>query len=181
MLTTVNRNILLYFLIAIIIIAVVVVLSGTIWAIIKSNREGNSIKIKVIITSVLCIVIAGVSWILNFGWIRFIMTFMLIPFIHAIVFFLINLFTSFHINKSNNLKLFNFLYCITYLLAYLFLPDGGDVGGMYVFFGLIHSDWFVDISGSISTFAFICNIVLSVLQIIYLLKARKTNLINTEK
>jgi hypothetical protein len=52
------------------------------------------------------------------------------------------------------------------LLGYLSLPDGGDVGPMYVFFGLIHNDIVANISYIISSISFIGNIVLFILQIV---------------
>ena len=174
MLANVNRDLLLYSLITIIIIAVLVIVGGTIIAIVKSCKQGNHSKRNAVLASVLCIVIAGFSWVLNMGWIRFIMTFMLIPFIHAIIFFLTNLFTAGYIPKSKKLRNMNIFFYITYLLFYILLPDGGDVGGMYVFFGLIHSDLFSNICNAISHAAILGHIVLLILQIIEVIKTKKS-------
>ena len=73
MLANVNRDILLYSLIAITIIAGLVIVGGTIIAIVKSYKQGNHSKRNAILTSLLCVVVAGFSWIFNMGWIRFIM------------------------------------------------------------------------------------------------------------
>ena len=54
----VNRDILLYSLIAIITIAVLVILGGTTMAIVKSHKQGNHGKRNVILASLLCIAIA---------------------------------------------------------------------------------------------------------------------------
>ena len=140
MLADINRTLLLYLLIGVIIIAVLVIVCGTIIAIIKACKKGEHNKRKDILLTLLCIAIAAASWIFNMGWIRFIMTFLLIPFIHAIVFFLVNLFSSKYIQKSKKSRNIYIMLCITYLLFYLLLPDGGDVGEMYVFFGLIHNN-----------------------------------------
>lgn len=173
MLANVNRDILLYSLIAITIIAGLVIVGGTIIAIVKSYKQGNHSKRNAILTSLLCVVVAGFSWIFNMGWIRFIMTFMLIPFIHAIIFFLINLFTACYIHKSKKLRNINISFCLTYLLFYILLPDGGDVGEMYVFFGLIHSNLFSSICNTISSLVVLAHIVLFILQIIEIVKTKK--------
>ncbi len=174
MLANVNRDLLLYLLIAIIIIAVLVIVGGTIIAIVKSYKQDNNSKLNAILASLLCIVIAGSSWVLNMGWIRFIMTLMLIPFIHAIIFFLINLFTAGYIHKSKKLRNINIFFCLTYLLFYILLPDGGDVGEMYVFFGLIHSNLFSNICNAISSCALLGHIVLLILQIVEVIKIKKS-------
>ena len=173
MLSNVNRSLLLYLLIGIIIIAVLVIVGGTILAIIKAYRKGEHSKRKCIFLTLLCIAIAATSWIFNMGWIRFIMTFMLIPFIHAIIFFLINFFTASYIHKSKKLRHINIFFCFTYLLFYILLPDGGDVGEMYVFFGLIHSNLFSSICNTISSLAVFVHIVLFILQTIEIVKTKK--------
>lgn len=175
MLANVNRDLLLYLLIAVAIIGFVVVLSGTVWSIIKAYKKGNCNKVKMIIFTVLSIVIVTVSWFLNFGWIRFIMTFMLIPFIHSIIFFVTNLFTLKYREQSKKLRVVNNLFCFSYLAAYLLLPDGGDVGGMYVFFGLIHNELISNVCYFISGVLFLGNVVLFILQIIQIIQIKKCN------
>ncbi len=32
------------------------------------------------------------------------------------------------------------VFCITYVMIYMFLPDSGDIGERYFFFGLMHSN-----------------------------------------
>lgn len=174
MLSDVNRSLLLYLLIAIIIIAVLVIVGGTIITIIKSYKQGIHSKWKAILITLLCIAIAAVSWIFNMGWLRFIMTFLLIPFIHAIIFFLVNLFSLKYIQKSKKLRNFYIMFCITYLLFYLLLPDAGDIGEMYVFFGLIQSNMFSYICNLISSVAIWGHIVILILQITEIIKIRKS-------
>lgn len=65
MLSDVNRSLLLYLLIGIIIIAVLVIVVGTIIAIIKSYKKGEHSKRKGILLTLLCIAIAATSWIFN--------------------------------------------------------------------------------------------------------------------
>lgn len=173
MLVNVNRTLLLYLLTAIFIVVILVIVVGTIIAIIKSYKKGEHSKRKGILLTLLWIAIAATSWIFNMGWIRFIMTFMLIPFVHAIVFFLINLFASKYVHKSEKLRKVLVMCCITYLLFYILLPDGGDIGEMYVLFGLIHNRALSNICKLICLFSLLGHIVLLILQITEILKIRK--------
>lgn len=151
--------------ISILLIGVITGIVILIKSIISTKKDGNNSKLKYTLISILFVIIAIVSWILNMGWIRFIMTFLAVPIIHTIAFMIINSFSLSYIDKSVKLKRYIDLSYITYLLGYLLLPDGGDVGPMYVFFGLIHNDVVANISYSISSIVFIGNIVLLILQI----------------
>lgn len=173
MLSDLNRSLLLYILIAVIGIVALVIVVSTVITLIKSYKKGDLIKRKVIAVTLTCIAVAAASWIFNMGWIRFIMTLLLIPFIHAIIFFLVNIFSSKYLLKSKKTKHIYIIFCITYLLFYLLLPDGGDVGEMYVFFGLIHSNTISNICNSISSFAILAHIILLILQIAEIIKIRK--------
>lgn len=134
----------------------------------------NRYKQKNILVSLLCIAVAAASWIFNMGWLRFFMTFLLIPFIHAIVFFLTNLFSANYIQKSKKSKDIYIAFCATYLLFNLLLPDGSDTGEMYVLFGLVHSDAISYICSVISLIAIAGHIVCLISQIIEIAKMRKT-------
>ena len=146
---------------------------------IKTLRQNNFYgKRKTILMSLLYILIVLVSWFLNMGWIRFFMTFLLIPFIHAIVFFLTNFFATKYFDKSPKIRKLNLWFIISYLITYLLMPDGGDIGGMYFFFGLIHSDILSGVANFISSVAGIAHIVLFVLQIVEIRKIKKNILEN---
>ena len=53
------------------------------------------------------------------------------------------------------------------------MPDGTDVGEMYFFFGLIHSDVLSGVANFISSIAVIGHIVLFVMQIVEIGKVKK--------
>lgn len=159
--------------ILIIAVTVVIVASGTIWGILKCRNSNH--KKKIIFLSIIAIFIAAASWVMNIGWLRFIMTVMLIPFIHAIIFFLFNLFMASYADKAKNIKTLNLLFIMTYLLLYIFLPDGADSGETYFFFGLIHNDSLSNIAYGITEISFLGHIVLIVLQIICAVKANKAD------
>ena len=135
-------------------------------------------KKRTILMSIFYILIVIASWFLNMGWIRFFMTILLIPFIHAVVFFLTNFFATKYFDKSTKIRKLNLWFTISYLIAYLLMPDGGDIGGMYFFFGLIHNDTLSGIANSISSIAVIGHIVMFVMQIIEIKKIKKNISIN---
>ena len=56
---------------------------------------------------------------------------------------------------------------------YAFFPDGGDVGSVYVFFGLINNSSAVHILGVLSTVSLIVYIIFTILQIIENGKVKK--------
>ena len=154
------------------VVAVAVVVGGTIWVIAKIRKSKSLYSKKVILYTVAAIVIAAISWILNMGWIRFFMTFLGIPFIHGIVFFLANMFFAKYTDRSRGMSALNLWFVISYLVVYLLLPDGGDYGEAYFFFGLIQSDALSGVAGLISNAAIVAHIVLFVLQIISMRKIK---------
>lgn len=130
-------------------------------------------KVKYNILSILFIVIVGISWIMNLGWIRFIF---LIPMIfHAILFYFSN--RSYHSNSnkiSKHMNLVNSSVYATYLLFYILLPDGGDTEDSFrVFFGLIRNELFINIANVASGLLLVANLVLIIIQIIYTIKANR--------
>lgn len=95
-------------------------------------------------------------------------------------FFVTGLCVAPYTDKSRNVKILNLLFCITYLLIYIFLPDVGERGESYFFFGLIHSDFLSKIAIAVSGIAFLGHIILFVLQIIQAVKIRKNSVDSNE-
>ncbi len=150
----------------------------TIWLFLKAKRIAHDRKISMkipVLVSLVVILVAAVSWILNFGWFRVFLTIWMIPLIHAVIFFITNLFAVCYTDKSKTLKLLNRLFILTYILAYVFFPDGGDIGEAYFFFGLIHNDKLSYIAYAVSHIIFLAHIVLLILQIIQMVKIRKAD------
>lgn len=121
--------------------------------IVKAKESGDYTKVKHNLIVVLCLITAFISWVTNFGLIRFIMTFLGIPFIHALIFFFVNNFAVLYIKKSNSLKVLTICSYISYILGYAFLPDGWNEA--YVFFGLIHNEFIIDASLAIAGIGFL--------------------------
>ena len=142
--------------------------------ILRAIKNGNKEKVIGDVISILCILIAVVSWITNMGWYRFIMMMIALPFIHAVAFFFINHFSVAYMNQFRMLKMIIIFSYIFYLTGYIFLPDGGDIGPMYVFFGLVHSDSIIELCFVISTIGFLGNVACSIIQIIGSIKLKKS-------
>lgn len=136
----------------------------------KNNLVGNK---KSLVLSIICIIIATASLVLNMGWIRFGMIFMLIPIIQPILFLMTNLYASQFFVESPRLRIINFLFIITYLIFWVLLPDGGDIGPSYCLFNLVHNDDFTDVAFAVSWIVGTAHIVFFVLQIIQFVKIKK--------
>ena len=139
---------------------------------IRTKKDGNSTAISWYIVTILSVVIMFASWILNFGWFRVFLTWIPIPLAHTVAFVWINLKVASKVSEHKPFKKLIALSCLTFLLTYLAFPDGGDIGGAYVFFGLIRNDVVVYIATYVTLFALIFNIVIFVLEIRELLKLK---------
>ena len=143
-----------------------------IWTCQKTMGNNLDCNKKTIFLTFPYLLIGALSWVYNFGWLRFIMTIFWIPVIQGFILFVLNLFSSIYVNKSKKLKVINILFNITYLGSNILFPDGGDTGEMYLCFGLIHSDLISVIAINISIIMFIAFLVLIVLQIVGIVKIK---------
>ncbi len=114
---------------------------------------------------ILCILTVGASWIFNMGWYRVLLTWFAVPFVHPVIFVVINLIAQPSLMGSKKIKGYTLITYITYVFMYVFFPDGGDVGSAYVFFGLIHNDIAVNILGILSAVSLVAYIVFTILQL----------------
>ncbi len=126
------------------------------------------------IMMILCLVIMGASWILNMGWVRMLLTWLAFPIIHAVVFAIINGKAISKLVYSAKLKIYTLISYATYVLAYVFFPDGGDEGTMYVFFGLIHNNTVAFIAGIFSVLCFAIYIIFTTDQLKEMSRIKKT-------
>lgn len=174
MLANVNRNLLFIVLIVAFFVSVFTVIGGLIWAFVRLKKNCSPHAKKTVVFTLLSIVVAAASWILNFGWMRFFMTLLALPFLHGVGYFLANMFFAKYVDQSPEISKMNFWFIATYLLAYLFFPDGGDIGEAYFFFGLIQSDALFSIAYYVSVLAMIGHVVLFVMQIDRIRKIKNT-------
>ena len=173
MLASVPKNILLFLLGLFLGIAALVLVGGVVWAIRRMRKiKGKGAK-KYILFNFASVLVVAASWVLNFGWLRFFLTILLIPILHGLIYFVFNFYAFAYLEQSSKMKRYNMLFILTYLLTYLLLPDGGDVGEMYFFFGLIHNQILSGITYALSRVAFIAHIVFFVLQIVERIKIKK--------
>lgn len=165
MLSNIPGTIFLVFILSVFSIGIITAIVVVSKSLILCINGGNSTKLKYNSFAIVLIVIAIISWILNMGWFRFILTILAVPIIHTTAFLIINNLSLSYVDKSKKLHKFVVLTYISYILPYLFFPDGADIGTMYVFFGLIHNDFIANLFFHVSYLTFICNIILLVLQL----------------
>lgn len=110
------------------------------WLFIRNVKKGNSKANIYNAITLICIPVVVASWLLNFGWYRVLLTIIPLPILHIVAFVVINFAVSHKILLSDKLRRYVICSYITFLLTYFALPDGGDVGPAYVFFGLIRHD-----------------------------------------
>ncbi len=139
----------------------------------KARKTGDYSRAKVLIMSSILTLIATAAWIFNFGWIRTVLTWTIIPLINTVVFFRMNLSVAKYKTAVKSLKLWNTVFCITYVINCLTLFDFGDVGGAYVFFGLIRDKQVVGICEYLFGMSCSLYIVSLLVQIIALFKVKK--------
>ncbi|MBR5307615.1 MAG: hypothetical protein IKU43_02505 [Clostridia bacterium] len=173
MLNDIPGEIFLLFIIAGLCIFGAAVVGLIIWAIASLIKAKRSYTKRVGILTAISVVIVIASWFLNFGLIRFAMTLSLIPVIHGIIYIVSNIIFSMYAEKLPRLVKTNILYIITYILPYIFLPDGGNVGEMYFFFGLVHSNFLAYIAYFASLLFALAHIALFILQIVFIVKIKR--------
>ena len=118
------------------------------------------------------ILIMLASWILNFGWLRFIGTFLLIPLFHPALFFVGNLLYAELPRKKSSCRL-TVLSFATFLLPHLLIADGGDEGELYLFFHLIESNAVADVTSLIAEVALLAHVVILTVQYVAYFRHRK--------
>ena len=148
------------------IVAVVAVVYRIVHTVRMNKELGNRTGNKWIILTVLCAVAALISWIFNFGWLRVFLSLFGFPLFYGAFFCFANSMAAARMAEIDAMKKYIPWSCITYLLAYFCFPDGGDVGEMYVFFGLIRDDGIANIAMVASIAAFAANIVLLIREIV---------------
>ncbi len=131
---------------------------------IKNTKLQN--KKKTILTSLCCVFVAAASWVLNIGWLRFAMTLLLVPLIHAALFVTVNVVAAKYAEKSFKLKIANLLFIVTYLLAYVLYPDVANNDVHYFFFGLVNNPAVVGAVQKIADVILILHMILFVVQFV---------------
>jgi len=127
---------------------------------------------NIILLSLISILMVAVSWFMNFGDIRFVCLILLTPFVHAMIVFSISV-VAYKYSTYRKIRLYNYLFCATYILSNTFFPDG-DGSHSRMFFGLIDADVFMYTLGIlVSIISLIMHIVLIVLQFLEISRINK--------
>ena len=138
----------------------------------QTKLNGVKISKKWCLITIFTVVIMFLSWLFNIGWFRIILMWIPIPLLHTIFFMLINFKASAKVLSFKNLEKYMIYSCVTFLLSYLLFPDGGDIGEMYFFFGLIRSNFLSGIVMFIAVPLWIANIVFLILEYLELKKCK---------
>jgi len=91
-----------------------------------------------IVPSVIAILISAAGFFLNFGWYRFGMLYMLVPVWYTLLLIVSSVASVPIIRTSGKIKLCYAVSHICYIASGLLMPDGGDEGPGYFFFGLVN-------------------------------------------
>ncbi len=153
------------------ILAISISAIGIIWGVIYIIKKHRQAKIspdksakKWYAIIILSVVIMLLSWVFNIGWFRLILTWVPLPLIHTIIFLVINFKSAARASSSSILKKYIPLSCTSYVLSYLLFPDGGDIGGMYLFFSLIRNNIVASIAMFLAFIIFSVNIAILILE-----------------
>lgn len=138
------------FMLALPLASIALMIFGAVRASRKAKERGVSGTKKMIVISLSTVVVTLVLWLLNVGWIRVILIWFPLPLIHSAVFFLTNVFGAGYIFEYTDVKVASILFHVTYALHYVFMPDGGDVGGPYAFMTLIRDSDLVSVISAIT-------------------------------
>ncbi len=150
-----------------------VILFSFIYSYVEARKSADYSKLKMLCFTTLGIVTVSFSWLLNFGWVRFILTMLMVPFSHATVVVVMNMWVFEYLEKSKILKNCNLIFNITYLLCYLLLPDSGEFGLKYVFFRLIDNNVIAGIAEWLCIGAVLVHLVVVFIEVVQVLKLKK--------
>ncbi len=127
-------------------------------------------KKKVILFTLLSIVITAISWFTNLGVIR--LLYAVIPpvsLMHAIVVLTIGIAVT-PFAEQKRIRLYNYLFCCTYVISNVLFPDANEELIEYMFFGLIENYTLCMVGRIVSVIALVVHVILLVLQVIELIR-----------
>lgn len=127
-------------------------------------------KKRIVLIPLLSILISAISWITNFGFFRLICTLLLLPVLHVAVVLADSVLLS-PFTENKKMRLYNYLFCTTYVLSNVFLPDSNELN-RYMFFGLIRNWSMCTIGQDISILFFILHVILIILQVIEVIRIK---------
>lgn len=146
--------------------------------IIRLRKSQNPKLTKYYVLILICVALAGISWLFNFGWIRVFLTWVPLPLAYSALFAILCYKSIPMLDLSKKLKIYMIVSYITYIGTFFLLPDGGDQGPAYLFFGLIRNHALFRPALTLSVICFILNIVFLILMLVERNKAKEQQKIN---
>ena len=156
----------------------VIIATGTVIMLIRERKNKSPFKKTMYIVPAVSILVFGLSWVFNYGMIRMTLSFVALPFLYSLVLFLYNILVAEYAEKSKKIVILNIAFYVTFILANLFMPDKGNIGPGYLFFGLIKGYKISRVATLVSWIMIAVHAVLFVWQIIevsLIKKALKTD------
>lgn len=154
-----------------------------IWSLLLCIFKTKSLKFdgkkNAVIVSICCVVVALASWVLNIGWLRFVLSIMLVPLIYGAMFLTTNVFAAKYSKKSTLLKWCNLLYMATYILANVLYPDVSGtvegVGDVYFLFGLVKNTSYTITIQNVAGVIVILHGLLFIVQLVLICMSKNTD------
>ena len=156
----------------------IIFLWSLILCILKVKNTKFEGKKNVVLMSVGCIVVALASWVLNIGWLRFVMSLLFVPLTYCAIFFTVNVVAGKYSKCSAKLKWCNILYMVTFIVANVLYPDVSGtvegVGDVYCLFGFIKNSQCITTLQSVANVVLVIHAVLFVVQLVLVGMAKNT-------
>ena len=168
-----------YGVIGVLAICFIIFIWSLILCILKVKNTKFEGKKNTVIISLGCIAVALASWVLNIGWLRFVMTLLFVPLTYCAIFFTVNTIAAKYSKCSAILKWCNLIYVATFILANLLYPDvSGTVNGVgetYFLFGLVRNPSYIIAIQNVADVILIIHAVLFVVQLVLVGMAKNTD------
>ncbi len=142
-------------------------------AIHHAQKIGKPLTTFYTAATLFCFASVLLSGFFNIGWIRFILIVSGIALVHPIALIVIIHTALKFVDWSASIKVLIVSAYITYVLGYFLLPDGGDIGPVYMFFGLIRTDVVVNLAFLLSPCLLIANAVILIALVVTRFKLGK--------
>ncbi len=176
-----DRDILLVVLFGLfLLIATVVIIGlGTFIGRIAGGKTRGKTRFLCLLPTVAAVLISIPGFIFNMGWCRFMLIFMLVPVWYPLLLVVSASASAPAIKQSDLIRTCYIISHVFYVLSGLVLPDVGDDGPSYMFFGLIKYSH--DGLMALSAVLFIASIATMIVQIVAAVKFNKASQLNQQK
>lgn len=153
-----------------------IVALGTYLGRLAGGKVKGATRFLCLLPTVSAILISVAGFVLNMGWCRFGLLFLMVPVWYTLL-LIVSSSASAPVMKHSSLVKTAYIFShILYVVSGLILPDGGDIGPSYVFFGLINN--YPDGLEMISILMFAGSIALMIIQIVTARKLSKRDSVN---